>query len=185
MKTLAAFFALSALLASTCSAEIQWTLHPSVQGIDGMTAPYVTSMLGGDEIRYVPPVDWTLSGDRFIPSGKVEADAYFDTARIQAPAPWTPDRAKALHSAVLSRMIPSGATDPAILSEGPLPVRVAGQSGYEICFSYFAYGRQFAESLVVAEHGDTQFQIHFGCLKGDFTDLHAAFVASLFTLRGS
>jgi hypothetical protein len=182
MKTVAAFFALGALLASPCSAEIQWALHPSVHSIDGHTAPYVTAMLGANEIRYVPPTMWTLSGSRFIPPGKIEADAYFDTAQIQAPAPWTPDRVKAFHDTVLSRMIPKGAANAAILSEGPL-AQSAGQS-CEICFSYDAYGSQFVESIVILEHGNTQFQIHFGCLKADFPDLHAAFVGSLFTLRG-
>ena len=184
IKRLTAAFVLGAFAVSTCPAAVQWTFHPSVRSIDGKTTPYVTALLGANEIRYVPPMGWTLSGSRFIPAGKVEADAYFDAASIQAPAPWTPDRARALHDTVLSRMAPSGATNVAIASEGILPQAIAGQSAYEICFSYSLYAQQYAESVVFFENGKTQFQIHFGSLKPDFPDLHAAFLHSLHRFSG-
>lgn len=184
MKTFTALFVLSTLLASTCRAEIQWTFHPSVHGIDGRSAPYVTSMLGAGEIRYVPPLKWTVSGTRFIPPGKIEADAFVVAIPIQAPAPWTPDRAKALYAAVLSQMVPRGASKATFLSEGVLPVQIDGQSAYEICLSYVSYGQAYSEGVVFVEHGKIQLQFHFGCLTDDFAPLHAAFVGSLLTAQG-
>ena len=184
MKKVPAFFTLWALLASTCLARIEWTYHPRVHGIDGWTSPYVTAMLGGNEITYVPPVKWSVSDERIIPPEKTEADAYFDVVRIDSPAPWTPDRITEEEKMVLTRMIPRGSTNPIILSEGPLPFRPSGQDAYEICFSYDCYARQFNESVVFVEHDKVQLQAHFGSLKKDFPDLHSAFVASLFTFHG-
>jgi hypothetical protein len=171
-------------LASTCSAAIEWTLHPAVYGDDGLTAPFVTAMVGSNEITYVPPTQWMASGARVFPPAKIEADGYFDVAAIQAPSDWTADRVKVLHDTVLSRMIPRGTANPGIVSEKVLPMQIGGMSAYEICFTYARFAQQFEESVVFVEHGKTQLQIHFGSLKQDFADLHAAFLGSLFTLRG-
>lgn len=183
MKACGAFFILDLLLASTCLADVHWTFHPSVHGVDGPTAAYVTSNLGANQISYIPPLKWTLSGTRFIPPGKIEADAFIDAIPIRAASPWTPDRAKALDTAVLTKMLPTGASHGAILSEGVMPIEIAGESTYEICFSYDRYAQSYTESVVFVEHGKTQFQVHLGCLKDDFALLHPAFVSSLFSLQ--
>ena len=159
-------------------------LHPSVIGSDGPTFPYVTTVLEGAEITYFPPVRWALSGGRFIPPGKTEADAYVEAVPIQGPAPWTPERAKAAHEAVLARIVPKGATNAAVVSEGATSFRIAGQCGYEICFSYAYYGQEYGGSVIFVEHGKTQLQFHLGCLKRDFDTLRGALNGSLFTLRG-
>jgi hypothetical protein len=183
MKPVAAFFGLSALAASMCLADVHWTFHPSVHGVDGPSAPYVTSELGANEISYIPPLKWTVSGTKFIPPGKIEADAFIDVVPIGAPSAWTPDRSRELHSAVLGQMVPSGASKATVVSEGVLPFEMEGGSPYEICFSYNRYAQSYMESVVFVEHGKTQFQIHLGCLKDDFALLHPAFVSSLFSLQ--
>jgi hypothetical protein len=183
-KRLAALFAASGLLASAAHAQVHWTLHEATRGLDGPEAAYVTSTLGANEIKYVLPTKWTLSGSRFIPPGKSEADAFVVAVPIQAPAPWTPERAKALHDAVLSQMVPSGASEAAIVSEGATSVQIDGQSAYEICFSYAFYGEVMMESVLFIEHGKTQLQFHLGSLKDDFADLHAALTRSLLSLDG-
>jgi hypothetical protein len=184
VKPFTLFFILSALLASSCLAEIHWTYHPSVHGIDGPSAPYVTSPLGTVELRYVLPAKWTLSDTRFFPPGKLEADAYVVAVPIQAPAPWTPDRAKELVAAVLSQSVPRGATGATVVSEGLLPVRIDGQSAYEICFSYSFYAQAFTGCVVYVEHGKIQLQFHLVAQRKDYPDLHGAFVGSLLSLDG-
>jgi hypothetical protein len=182
MKTAACLLS-ATLLACTCRAGIDWTFHPSVQGTDGPTAPYVDSMVGGSEITYVPPVKWVVSGSQFLPPGKREADAYIEAYSIKAALPWTPDRAKALEAAALSRL-PRGATNVKIDSEGVASLQVAGEISYEVRFSYIYFGQTFVESVLYAEHGTVQLRFHFGCLKSDFDALHAAFIGSLFSVRG-
>jgi len=184
VKLFTAFFVSSALLASTCVADVHWTYHPSVHTVDGPSGAYVTAKFRTGELRYAPPMKWALSDSRFIPPGKVEADAYVVAVPIRAPAPWTPDRAKALHAAALSQSVPKGATGAAVLSEGVLPVLIDGQSAYEICLSYSYYGQVFSESTVYVEHGNTQLQFHLGCLQNDFSTLHAAFLGSLLSVAG-
>lgn len=183
-RSVVIFLVLSALLASTGLADIHWILHPSVHTADGPSSAYATSILGSREITYVPPVHWLVSGTRFLPPGKTEADASVDAIPIKEPLPWTPDRIKETHAMVLSQAIPGGASKPAIVSEGMLPIQIDGQSVYEICVSYAFYGREYMESVDFLERGTLQLRFKFGCLKDDFTPLHAAFIASLLTLQG-
>lgn len=184
MKILGIVLAAGVLLTSTCLSEVDWKFHPSVHCDDGHTAPFVTTKIGAQEIKYVPPGKWALSGGRFIPPGKLEADAYIDALTIKAPTPWTPDRTKALHDAVLSQVVPHGATEVTVDSEGAMPVEIDGQTAYEICLSYHFYGQVYSDSVAFVEHGTLQLQFHFGSRKGDFADLHSAFLGSLVSIDG-
>jgi len=184
MKSFTAGLALCALFASTCPAEINWTYHPRIHGPEGPESAYVTATVAGREIRYVPPVKWTVSGGLFIPPGKLQADCFVNAATIKAPAPWTADRAKAIHEAALAQLIPKGATNEAIISEGVIPIQIDGQSAYEICMSYAYYGQTYMKAVVFVEHLTMQLQFHFGSLKNDFADLHGAFLGSLSSVDG-
>jgi hypothetical protein len=184
VKPFTLFFILSAFLASSCLAEIHWTFHPSVHGVDGPSAAYVTTALGGSELKYVLPAKWTLSDTRFIPPGNVQANAFVVAVPIQAPAPWTPDRGKELDAAALSHFVPGGATGATVLSEAVLPVKIDGQSAYEISISYSFYAQAFTECIVYVEHGKTQLQFHLVALRNDYPNLHGAFIGSLLSLDG-
>jgi hypothetical protein len=184
IRAFAILSVLTWLLASTCHAELEWIFHPRVPGIDGPSPAYVTATLNSGHIRYEPPHGWIVSGSRFIAPGKTEADAFAEAVTIKGPSPWTADRAKALHSYVLARMVPKDATDATILSEGVMPIEIAEQTSYEICFTYGLYGQAYIESVVFTELGNTRLQFHFGCLRDDFSALHPVFTRSLRTVQG-
>jgi hypothetical protein len=141
-------------------------------------------MLDAGEIRYVPPRNWTISGTRFIPPGKLEADAFVNVVPISAPAEWTPDRMKAVSSAILSQMSAKGASNITILSQDVLQNQIPRQTTYELCFSYTYYGQAYTKSIVFVELGKLQLQFNFGCLKDDFATLHTAFARSLRSVQG-
>ena len=178
-------FGLLGLLAvRSARADLHWTLHPSVMGPDGPTSAFATALINGNEIHYIPPAKWRVEGDRIIPPNAVSADAYLTVVPIAAPTPWTDDRAKELHRNVLAKMVPHGAKDAAIISEGVMPLQIAGQTTYAVCYTYAFYGQKYRESLHIVEHGNVQLQFHFGCLQSDYETFRAAFEGSLMTLRG-
>ena len=170
--------------AVNCFGEMEWAFHPSEHTNDGASAAYVTAPLDGGQLRYVLPSGWCFSGDRFLPTGKNEADAYIDAARIQSPSPWTPDRAKAVRDWIIAQKAAKKATNVACISEGELPFKIEGQSAYEFTLTYGYYGQRFTEAVVFVEHGQVQLQIHLGALKDDFAELHKEFVATLFSVNG-
>ncbi len=182
MKTLTVLLVLSTFLVSSCPAQLQWTFHPPVHGPDGPSVAYATSGLGAIRIKYVLPAKWAVSGTRFLPPGKIEADAYVDAVPIKEQTPWTPDRAKQLHAMVLSQMVPRRSTDVSVLYEGIMPVQIDGQSSYEICVSYSYYGQKYTEGIVFVEYGKTQLAFHLCSLKVDFENLHPIFIGSLLSV---
>jgi hypothetical protein len=179
IRSIAILLALGSLLVSACRAELDWTYHPKVPGIDAPVPAYVTSKLETGEIRYIPPQKWTVSGTRFLPPGKIEADEYAEAISNQTRAPWTPERGQALYAEMASQITAKGATTVTLLSAGVTPILMAGQAAYEICFSYSFYGQAYTESVVLMDLGRTQLRFHFGCLQGDFAALHPTFVRSL------
>jgi len=179
MRRLSFSLALLLLLASASLAEVPWAFHPSVIGPDGPTAAYVTAIIDSRQVRYVPPLKWQIGKTRFTPENKLEADAFLEAAPSPGDIPWTDARAKLARAFVLSRLVPGGATNVTVLSESLNPLTLFRRGTYEICFSYTRYGQEFSESIFFAEHGKTELQFHFGCLKKDFPDLHAQFIMSL------
>jgi len=182
-KTFAAILSLALLVSANSSAEISWSLHPSISGPDGPSAPYVTATLGPRQIKYVPPIKWKITDTQFIPPGVPGAYAFANAIAIDKPAPWTTDRLKTLHDFILSHL-PPGAKDASILSEGPLPVQIDGQPPCEISATYAYYGQTYSESVIFIERDKTQFQFHLDCPNPAFPSLHALFLSSLLSLDG-
>ncbi|HEX4085869.1 MAG TPA: hypothetical protein VHY22_13230 [Chthoniobacteraceae bacterium] len=187
MKYPATAAALAALFLSRSIAlagDISWIFHPSAPGSDGPTAKYVSADVSGMELTFIPPLNWSVTPTRFFPPNKIEASLSVDAVKIDAPALWTPDRAKAMREYILTRGLPKDAQNVQVISESLNGINFGGRGSYEIAIGYSSYGQTFATDTIYIESGAVQLQFRLGCLRKDFDELHPYLRTAALSMHG-
>jgi len=158
--------------------------HPSETGSDGPTAAYATFKNGDHEARYVPPLKWSVSGDRIRPEGKEMADARIEMFSIPLALPWDKDHVKQVQDWVLARFVPKDSTNVVGVSAAAGPMKICGLEPYGIVVSYALFGMSYQSSITIVERDKIRFCFIITTQKKDFQDLYGTFLGSLFSVDG-
>jgi hypothetical protein len=167
----------------------QLDLRPKerTQILDGVPIHGIAFSDAGKEVLYEPPFEWRLSGGgstlTLRPPRIAQAAATISVASNHVGSDFGMESLKLLKEAALGRL-PREAQKAEVLGEEKNPLMMNLHETWQVQCAYSFYGQRFKRSALVCNFAKYQLWFELDALESDFSNLHKAFIESLYSLQG-
>jgi hypothetical protein len=181
--------ALIAILALAGAARADLNLVPvaSFYQSDGVRFSNLTFRDGPGLVTYVPPPQWTYTGNsaRFsvYPPNTPRADASITTTRTAACIPLSLETT-AHYEYVARALLPRDSTTVELHGMILNPLRICGRTTVEYIFDFVVFSQRYRLSCILLPREHDQLQFMLCAAPEQFDRLRTEFHRSLYTLEG-